>query len=117
VKLFVYGTLKPGRSSILHARSLGVARVRGRLYDCGAYPGAVLDPAAPDFVHGEVVEAGDDAALLAALDDYEGAEFRREPIAVLTDDGRRHDCWIYVLAREPAALDAIASGRWDPPDS
>ncbi len=116
MKLFVYGTLKPRRSSLLSARSLGAARLRGTLYECGAYPGAVLDATAPGFVHGEVVEARDDASLLAALDDYEGAEFRRERIAVQTDDGRTHTCWVYVLAGEPDPARVIDGGCWNPPD-
>jgi gamma-glutamylcyclotransferase (GGCT)/AIG2-like uncharacterized protein YtfP len=91
VKLFVYGTLKP-RSGERRARTHGAVRLRGRLWDLGAYPGAILDPTASGFVHGEVIDGGDDAELLARLDAYEGPEYRRDRVSVQTDDGRRHDC-------------------------
>jgi gamma-glutamylcyclotransferase (GGCT)/AIG2-like uncharacterized protein YtfP len=114
VKLFVYGTLKP-RPGDRRARTHGSARLRGRLWDFGAHPGAILDPDAPGFVHGEVIDGGDDAELLAALDDYEGVDFRRDRVAVRTDDGRHHDCWIYVLVAEPQGVPLIASGFWKRP--
>lgn len=115
MKLFVYGTLKPrrgDRSALRH----GTARLRGRLWDLGAYPGAIVDADAPGFVHGDVIDGGDDAELLARLDAYEGAEYRRDRVVVQTDDGREHDCWIYVLVAEPQGAARIESGVWEHPD-
>lgn len=112
MKLFVYGTLKP-RSDDPRARVHGAARLRGRLWDLGAYPGAILDPDAPGFVHGEVIDGGDDATLLARLDAYEGAEYRRDRVRVQTDDGCQYDCWIYVLVAEPLGARRIESGVWE----
>jgi hypothetical protein len=48
--LFLYGTLLPSEapkeiaSLVKRFRRLGSARVRGRFYDFGEFPGAVLDP-------------------------------------------------------------------------
>ncbi len=120
-RLFVYGTLRPGRAPrsiadvVATLRSLGAARVRGRLYDLGAFPGAALDSAADGFVHGEVIEFSEGSPPLAWFDDYEGAEFRRERIDVDLA-GRRVACWVYVLVRERDPAQRIASGLWGPRD-
>jgi gamma-glutamylcyclotransferase (GGCT)/AIG2-like uncharacterized protein YtfP len=59
--LFVYGTLLPGvgpirlRELTRRLRPVGLATVRGRLYDLGAYPGVVVD-AVGDEVAGYVYE-------------------------------------------------------------
>ena len=116
-RLFVYGTLRPGRAPraiaaiVATLRSLGPARVRGRLYDLGEHPGAILDPAAGGFIDGEVVECADGGPALAWFDAYEGAEFRRER-ATVELAGRSVACWVYVLVREPASAPRIASGIW-----
>jgi gamma-glutamylcyclotransferase (GGCT)/AIG2-like uncharacterized protein YtfP len=115
VKLFVYGTLRPRRGE-RSARVHGAARLRGRLWDLGAYPGAMLDSEAPGFVHGEVIDGGDDAELLARLDAYEGAEYRRDRVTLQTDDGRQYACWIWVLVTEPPDAPRIESGVWEPAD-
>src|SRR5437764_4730137 len=86
-RLFVYGTLLPGQSPpamrdvVARLRPAGTAAVRGRLYDLGAYPGMVLDPAAGEVL-GQVMEmpapsdASDDgpgpADLWRRMDAYEG---------------------------------------------
>jgi gamma-glutamylcyclotransferase (GGCT)/AIG2-like uncharacterized protein YtfP len=103
----VYGTLRPGHAPpaiaavVATLRSVAPARLRGRLYDLGPYTGAVFDPSAPDFVHGEVVETGPDSPPLAWFDAYEGDEFRRERHEVETASGGRLTCWSYALAHEP----------------
>ena len=66
---------------------LGPATVPGLLYDLGRYPGLVPGDG---LVHGELF-AGADAAVLAALDQYEGCDpadeagslFRRERVEAL----------------------------------
>ena len=75
--LFLYGTLRPElvppRANPLTATLTPVGRgtIRGRLYDLGSYPGAVLDAAA-DRIVGQVCRLPDEAAeALAALDRYE----------------------------------------------
>jgi gamma-glutamylcyclotransferase (GGCT)/AIG2-like uncharacterized protein YtfP len=126
--LFAYGTLLAGRRSAAIARAtrrlvtLGVATVRGRLYDLGAYPGLVLDPTAASTVRGTVFVLPDDAELLAALDRYEGFErrhprrslFVRTTVPVALEDGRTLECFVYVYNRDPGAAPLLADGRWAP---
>ena len=75
--LFVYGTL---RSDIGHpmaeflaqrARFVGPAKMPGRLYDLGPYPGMREPENVDDWVHGELYELRNAAATLEALDRYE----------------------------------------------
>jgi len=74
--LFLYGTLLPGEapneiaSIVKRFRRLGSAHVRGRLYDFGEFPGAVLDPSSRSLVHGELVLLPSDGRILEALDQY-----------------------------------------------
>ncbi|HET7585321.1 MAG TPA: gamma-glutamylcyclotransferase family protein [Gemmatimonadaceae bacterium] len=78
--LFVYGTLRAETGHPMaemlraRARPLGRAAIQGRLFDLGAYPGAVSSEDARDVVHGEMyeLELAHAARTLLALDDYEG---------------------------------------------
>ena len=116
-RCFVYGTLRPGRASAEVADAVGTlrlvarARLRGRLYDCGAHPGAIADRAAPGWVVGDVVERTAASPPLAWFDAYEGAAFRRERHTVETGGGAM-ECWVWVLVCEPPASAEIASGEW-----
>jgi gamma-glutamylcyclotransferase (GGCT)/AIG2-like uncharacterized protein YtfP len=127
-RFFVYGTLRPGRAPtalgevVRTLRAVGAARLRGRLYDLGPYPGAIADPSAADWIHGEVVECTADSPPLAWFDAYEDVVpdapergiFRRERHAVETDAGPV-ECWVYLLVRAPTAAPRIASGEWSGP--
>lgn len=111
--LFVYGTLRRGcdnqfarllseRGQFIHA-----ALVAGRLYDLGRYPGARHADQRNQWILGEIFYLAEPAAILAALDDYEGAEFERATVS--TTDAL--DCWIYwYVGPEMGRL--IASGDW-----
>jgi len=123
--LFVYGTLRPGRAPravravVATLRPVATGRVRGRLYDLGEFPGAILDEAAPGLVHGDVVELSAVSPALAWFDEYEGfdasaperSRFVRERCEAETAAGRI-SCWIWVLARAPARARVIESGEW-----
>ncbi len=114
--LFTYGTLQPGRApqeiaaTVAQLRVVGTGRVRGVLYDCGEYPGAVLDADAPEIV-GTVVELPEDAPILRELDEYEEFDprapesslFVREMHGVALDSGDTLTCWIYLYNREPGS--------------
>jgi gamma-glutamylcyclotransferase (GGCT)/AIG2-like uncharacterized protein YtfP len=112
--LFVYGTLRRGSNNqfarllIDQARFVGAARVRGRLYDFGPYPGA---KPSDEYLHGEVFRLSQSSNLLAELDDYEGPEFERATLSALLNDGGTIDCWIYWYVG-PAQGRVIASGDW-----
>lgn len=87
-RVFVYGSLKRGRSNhhyLVGQRFLGDARtLRGfRMFDLGGYPGIVAADADGYPIEGEVWEV--DAECLAQLDRLEGvdeAEYRRQLIEI-----------------------------------
>ena len=121
--LFVYGTLRAGGSNdIAHiapaARRFADARVRGRLYDLGAYPALLLDAGAP-WVRGELYEVP--AHAWAALDALEepvtperpDGEYFKVQTEVELPDGSRPTVWIYVANPAVMRLDRlIAGGDW-----
>ena len=106
--LFVYGTLRR-KDGQTHGRLLAQARfvapgsISGTLYDLGRYPGVHRSRGRDGRVAGEVYElVGPDLdRRLAALDRYEGSEFRRTGVLVQMKDGRRQRAWAYVLADAP----------------
>ena len=115
--LFVYGTLRrgsnnePARLLQGQARFTGHARMAGRLYGLGRYPGAVPAINKDEFVRGEVYQVDDPDRLLETLDEYEGADFERAIASVQLDDGGKVECWVYLyVARKPGRL--IESGDW-----
>jgi gamma-glutamylcyclotransferase (GGCT)/AIG2-like uncharacterized protein YtfP len=123
--LFVYGTLLPHLAPpavVNEVRQfiwLGRGTARGRLYDLGAYPGAILDAAAETRIVGQVCQLPDNPAVLEALDAYEGyyyadpspdSLFVRTTTRVSLADGRELDCWIYVYNREVSDEPLLADG-------
>jgi gamma-glutamylaminecyclotransferase len=114
IDLFVYGTLKRGqrRHHLLADQEFrGLARTlpRYRLYDCGSYPGLVIDDEHGLAVEGEWWRI--DAALLPALDQYEGAPllFRRQAIEL---DGVAGPVIAYFYQGRVAAF-RDRGPRWD----
>lgn len=99
------------------AVSLGPARIAGRLFDLGAYPGVVAGGAGE--VLGELLQLPD-AEALAGLDRYEGVDpvepgrglYRRVRTQALAEDGRAHACFAYVLTSVPAEAREIPGGAW-----
>jgi gamma-glutamylcyclotransferase (GGCT)/AIG2-like uncharacterized protein YtfP len=110
--LFIYGTLHPDRAAgeiaatARRLQSIGPATIRARLYNLGAYPGAILDASAPP-IPGELFTVPD-AQTLAALDAYEdfrladpaASLFLRVETIATALDGAPHPCWVYVYNRE-----------------
>ena len=101
--------------SCLHR--IGTASVRGRLYDFGDYPGAVVDPSSHTSVHGELVELPDDESILA-LDGYEEFDpanpqrslFIRTEVRIHLTHGRDVDAWMYVYNKDPGDAPLITGG-------
>jgi gamma-glutamylcyclotransferase (GGCT)/AIG2-like uncharacterized protein YtfP len=110
--LFIYGTLHPDRAPAEIAAAarrltpIGPATIHARLYNLGAYPGAILDATAPP-IPGHLFTVPD-AATLAALDTYEDYRpaspddslFLRVETTATLPDGSPHPCWVYVYNRE-----------------
>ena len=124
--LFVYGTLTPSRApaeisaAVRRLKRVGAGSVRGRLYDLGEYPGAVLSRTFPSVIKGEVFELPEDQQVLDSIDTYEGFDpghprgslFLRQRWPVTLADGRRITCWVYTYNRKPADARVIASGSY-----
>lgn len=86
--IFVYGTLKRGRSNhgyMNGQRFVGEARTAPlyRLYDLGGYPGLVTSPEGLS-IHGEIWEVDTESlSKLDRLEDIEGGEYIREAVPLL----------------------------------
>jgi gamma-glutamylcyclotransferase (GGCT)/AIG2-like uncharacterized protein YtfP len=124
--LFVYGTLREffaipmARRLRREAQSLGVARVAGRLYDLGAYPG-MTPPHGPDeWVIGELYRLKTPSRTLRALDRYEcgpvaslaRARFVRERVRALRAAGGAHSAWTYRFRGRARTQNRITSGDY-----
>ena len=113
-RLFVYGTLAPGRAN---AHELADVRgtwapgtVRGRLYAQGwgaaaGYPGIVLDERGPE-VPGFVLTCEVLADHWDRLDAFEGAGYDRVVAAVTLEGGQSVRAHLYVLRGLPAEAGA-----------
>jgi gamma-glutamylcyclotransferase (GGCT)/AIG2-like uncharacterized protein YtfP len=110
-RLFVYGTLAPGRPNEHVLAVLGgtwqPACVTGTLWEHGwgaaqGYPGIVIDEQGTDRVDGLLFTAEALDQHWARLDEFEGEGYRREVTRATLADGRVVDTYIYVLAETPA---------------
>ena len=126
-QLFVYGTLRrdPAHEMPLlltrTARFVSKARVAGRLYDLGSYPGMTLSPS-DKYVKGELYEVDPDQwqSVIAQLDQYEACreadpephEYRRELVRAELPSGEGIQAWAYVLNRVDLGLPEILSGDY-----
>jgi gamma-glutamylcyclotransferase (GGCT)/AIG2-like uncharacterized protein YtfP len=111
--LFSYGTLLPEHAP----REIGF--VRGRLYDLGDYPGAVLTRSGP-LIRGLVFELPEDPQVLERLDQYEefnrsrpkASLFVRKRRVVQLQDGRKIYCWIYAYNRPTGTASPLPTGEY-----
>lgn len=121
--LFVYGTLRAGGSNDIariapSARHFAAARVRGLLFDLGAYPALLLDAGA-GWVAGELYAVPAHAwPALDALEEpvtterADGEYFKLEAEVELAD-GSCRAVWIYAANPAVLKLDRpIAGGDW-----
>jgi gamma-glutamylcyclotransferase (GGCT)/AIG2-like uncharacterized protein YtfP len=123
--LFVYGSLLSGFRSTAYEyisrffNLIGIARVKGKLFDMGEYPAAI--PANDDgFIQGELYQIKNEAEFawaIGQLDDYEGVIpepgeeqlYRRELSSILIED-KTITAWIYWYNGSIAGKPVIASG-------
>ena len=115
--LFVYGTLRidwhPMHLFLAqHAELIGMGKFRGKLYNLGRYPGAVVSKKASDQVIGQVYALRESEKTLSALDRYEGPEFHRQKVAITLVSGRKLISWIYLYRGETSGLKLIALGDY-----
>lgn len=106
-RLFVYGTLAPGRSNAhVLADVPGTwqpAQVRGTVHNvtwgpAAGYPGLVLDEDAGE-VRGLLFTSDELPAHWARLDAFEGEGYARVPVtATLDDSGATVQAFVYVLS-------------------
>ncbi len=114
--VFVYGTLRRGGSNdfrMANARFVAEGKVRGRLYRIDWYPGFVADENAGP-VAGEFFMVDDET--IAALDEFEGSEYRRVKIEVEVREGlaavSRVQAWIWEWLGETSESQRIVGGDW-----
>jgi gamma-glutamylcyclotransferase (GGCT)/AIG2-like uncharacterized protein YtfP len=121
--LFVYGSLLDGDNEfgdyLMHnADFVGLANFKGRLYDCGEYPGALTDNKGYD-IKGNIYRLRDATAALAVLDEYEGSGadqeqpnlFIRKPMTATCND-QLVECWVYLYNLSVEGLTEITSGDY-----
>lgn len=112
--VFVYGTLRRGGSNhhrLDGAEFVAMATVRGRLYRIDWYPGLIADENAGEVI-GEIHQMP--ASMLAALDDYEGPEYRRVEMNVRQahDDAPPCRAWAWLWNGPVDESRRIAGGDW-----
>ncbi len=97
----------------------GKARVKGRLYDVGGYPGLVLDGMAGP-VQGELYRLERPGRAFRVLDGYEGCrppgagegEYRRVRCGVIVENGMTARAWVYEYARSVDGLTLLPEGGY-----
>ncbi|GLI08125.1 hypothetical protein YDYSG_41550 [Paenibacillus tyrfis] len=119
IRVFVYGTLLVGESNhhvvAPYVLSVRPGRVRGALFDAGAYPGLVLSGCGSETdVEGEwLVVTQEGLNRMDELEEYYGPDARNDYERVWVRDIRREECegWIY-LWNEPRGYPRINGGSW-----
>lgn len=108
-RLFVYGTLGPGRSHAHLLEELGgkwqKGSIRGRLFAEGigltaGYP--VVDLNGEGLVEGHLFASKQLASAWHRLDAYEGAGYRRVEVMVRLATGETVSAYVYALDRKAA---------------
>lgn len=125
--LFVYGALlRPAMHHPMHqvliqgSVTLGPAWMRGRLYDVGAFPGAVLSDRPRDRVWGMAFRMAKPTRMLALLDQFEDCtendpvphKFVRKEVHVRLVGGREVVAWVYLYNWDVSRARFIANGRY-----
>jgi len=93
-------------------RAAGEGWFQGRLYRVAHYPGVVASDDPDDKVRGLLVRLSRPAAILPALDAYEGVPdlYTRQQALVTKVDGEQVTAWIYIYNRPVDHLSRIRTG-------
>lgn len=111
--LFVCGTLRremwhkipPEIAALMQGLPfVGIGKIRGQLFDLGAYPGGVVGENFETNIVGEIYELPEPRAVFEVLDVYEGfvpgeleaSLFARIQSTAKLEDGEQLLCWLYA---------------------
>ncbi len=122
--LFVYGTLlQPGNEFAAylnkHCKFIGDGKIKGRLYDIGEYPGAVVGNAEERYIYGSIFMMDDPEIILNVIDDYEGIgeaysppqEYIRKEVGIHTAN-EILNCWMYLYNLPVVAYNEVTTGDY-----
>ncbi|MDO3625277.1 gamma-glutamylcyclotransferase [Mucilaginibacter sp. BT774] len=121
--LFVYGTLLNHNNEFAvylkeHSHFYANGKVRGKLYDIGEYPGAILDKS-DEYIYGVILQIDDPEVVFSEIDNYEGyGDEQPEPnefIRVSADVETASEivpCYTYVYNLPIDSLEKIEGGRY-----
>jgi gamma-glutamylcyclotransferase (GGCT)/AIG2-like uncharacterized protein YtfP len=106
--LFVYGTLLINDNKYAaylqkHCKLVGEGKTKGKLYDIGEYPGAIIDTNARQFIYGDIYLIDNTENVIHLIDEYEGLapdepqphEYVRTIVNIETSNGSIA-CWMYL---------------------
>lgn len=124
--LFVYGTLLlevehlVGALLRVHGQMIGRGTIQARLYDLGAYPGAIMSDSSGDAVFGEIYRVNEWGRVVHRIDAYEGCsdndpephQFQRCSVPVNLNSGTSIMAWAYFYTGEPVVNRRISSGDY-----
>ena len=128
-KLFVYGTLRNDYGHKLYSllkdnfELIGKGVIKGKLFDIGKYPGAIISNADNNKIVGEIYQVKDAACIdsvFKVLDKYEGydvndkfsSEYIRKRKLVKLKNGKKVLSWVYIYNKPIANKHLIESGDY-----
>lgn len=121
--LFIYGTLLNHNNDFAvylkdNSHFFANGKVRGKLYDIGDYPGAVLDEG-DEYIYGVILQIDNPEVVFLEIDDYEGyGDEQPEPnefIRILAEVETASEmvaCYVYVYNLPVDGLQKIEGGRY-----
>jgi gamma-glutamylcyclotransferase (GGCT)/AIG2-like uncharacterized protein YtfP len=98
-----------------------IGTIKGTLYDCGSYPGAVLgNPKTKKRIIGDLIQVRNVAEAMSQLDYIEGfygfgdphSLFCRRIVPVELSNGKTALAWVYGYNKSVSNLNQIKSGDW-----
>ncbi len=122
--LFVYGSLLNADNEFAvylnnSASLFSTGKIKGKLYDIGDYPGAVIDPNENYEIKGSIYKLNNPPDALKILDDYEGfGDGRAQPnlfvrkFLPVETINRTVYCWVYLYNLPVDGLPEIKTGDY-----
>ena len=107
-RLFVYGTLAPGRTNhhvIEHIKGeWSAGQVKGKLVQAGwgaehGCPGMVVSTDG-DYIDGHILSSDTLVQNWPMLDEFEGSEYQRTKTSARVQQGSLVEVWVYALKVE-----------------